>query len=418
MEEKLFPHIAYKEGKLFVESIDVSKIAEVVGTPAYVYSRSAIEDVARKFTNSMGNDGLVCYAVKACSNVNILKVLAELGLGADTVSKGEILRCLLAGFPRERIIFTGVGKTKEELEFAILNRILLLNVESEEEAFLVAQTAERLEVPVKVSVRVNPDVKAETHKHITTGTLETKFGISIDRAYDLCLKLAGHKYVDICGIHFHIGSQIKDISTFKEAGFRVSELVRELKNKGFNITYFDAGGGLGVGYKPGEEEPPVELFVETLKEIARSVECKLIVEPGRRIVANAGILLTRILYRKEQGDSLFYIVDAGMNDFLRTSLYGAVHEIVPVRKKENVLTVKVAGPICESSDVFAESCELPLLERGELLAILGVGAYGFVMSSNYNSRGRPPEVLVEGDTFRIIRRRESFWEQVAPEICI
>jgi diaminopimelate decarboxylase len=415
--EELYPFIGYKNGELFVEELPLKEVAERVGTPAYVYSKRAFEFWFKEFDSAFKEvKHLTCFAVKANSNVHVLKLLKELGAGADTVSAGEIYRALTAGIDPKKIVFAGVGKRPDEIAFALERGILMLNVESEEELYTINEVAAGLKTKAPIAFRVNPEVDPKTHPYISTGLHESKFGVDFNRAVELYKKAKELKWVNPIGIHFHIGSQITEVSAFKEAAQKVGSLVKELHSMGIELQYFDAGGGLGVNYDPSQEPIPSTELSKALLPVVKELGCQLILEPGRRISANAGLLLTKILYVKRRENKTFYVVDAGMNDLARPSLYGAYHHLVPVKEKTGETeTVDVVGPICETGDALAKGRELPKCERGELLAVLSAGAYGFTMASNYNSRPRPPEVLIDGDKLKVIRERETLSDLIARE---
>jgi diaminopimelate decarboxylase len=410
------PHAGYKDGELFIEGVRAREIAEKVGTPVYAYSRASLEEAYREIEEAFKEvKPLIAFAVKSNSNAHILKLLKELGAGADTVSVGEIYRAITAGVEPGKILFAGVGKREDEIEFALERGILMFNVESEGELYKIEEVARRLGKTAPIAVRVNPEVNPKTHPYIATGLKSSKFGVDFEKARELYLYARESKYLKPVGVHFHIGSQIKEVSAFGEAAQKVKELVKELHSLGIEIEYFDAGGGLGINYRPGEEPVPARALAEVIIPAVKETGCRLILEPGRRIAGNAGILLTRLLYRKQTPERLFYVVDAGMNDLARPALYKAYHHIEAVREGKKEVRATVVGPICESSDQFGEDRELPELKEGELLAIFSAGAYGFTMASNYNSRPRPAEVLVEGDSFRVIRQRETLAELLSRE---
>ncbi len=413
---EVFPFIGYREGELFVEGVPVREIVEKVGTPVYIYSSRAIEEAYKEIEEAFREvNPLIAFAVKSNSNLHILKLLKKLGAGADTVSAGEIFRALTAGIEPQKILFAGVGKREDEIELALERGILMFNVESERELLKIEEVAKRLGKRGPIAIRVNPEVDPKTHPYIATGLKSSKFGVDFEKALELYKRTKESKYLNPIGVHFHIGSQILDTSPFKEAAEKVGGLVKELFSLGIEITYFDAGGGLGVKYRPKEEQPPAKELAEALVPTLRKLGCKLILEPGRRISANAGLLITQILYRKETPQKRFLVVDAGMNDLMRPSLYKAYHHIEPVREVEGEKReFEVVGPICESGDTFGVR-RLPELKEGELLAIFSAGAYGFTMASNYNSRPRPPEVLVEGSSFKVIRERESLAQLIERE---
>ncbi|WP_456454962.1 diaminopimelate decarboxylase [Thermovibrio sp.] len=401
--KELFPFIGFEEGKLKVEGVFVEEIAKEVGTPVYIYSKRAIEEAFKEFSFTY----LTAFAVKSNSNVSILRLLKELGAGADTVSIGEIFRALTAGIEPKKIVFAGVGKREEEIEFALEREILMLNVESEGELLKIEEVARRLKKRAPVAVRVNPEVDPKTHPYIATGLKNSKFGVDFESALKLYRKAKESKYLNPVGVHFHIGSQIEELSAFKEASLKVRDFVKELGSIGVEIEFFDAGGGIGINYEPFKEPPSVKELSEILEPIVKELGLKLILEPGRRIVGNAGILITKLLYVKRNKEKTFYIVDAGMNDLARPSLYKAYHYIDGTTYGEKKVKATVVGPICESGDVFAQERELPELKEGDYLVIFSAGAYGFSMASNYNSRPRPAEVLIDGDSYRVIRERET-----------
>ena len=415
--KEIFPSIGYKSGELYVEETKVREIAEEVGTPVYIYSKRAIEKAYREIEEAFSEvNPLIAFAVKSNSNVWILKVLKELGAGADTVSVGEIFRAITAGIEPKKILFAGVGKREDEIEFALERGILMFNVESEGELLKIESVAERLNKVAPIAVRVNPEVNPKTHPYIATGLRSSKFGVDFETALKLYRKAKESRYLKPIGVHFHIGSQITDVSAFEEAASKVKELVKELQSRGVEVEYFDAGGGLGINYKPDEKPVPAKALAEALIPHAKEVNCKLILEPGRRIVGNAGVLVTKLLYRKETPEKLFYVVDAGMNDLARPSLYKAYHHIEPVKEISGErVKVTVVGPICESGDQFGQDRPLPLLKEGELLAVFSAGAYGFSMASNYNSRPRPAEVLIDGSNFKVIRQRETLADLISRE---
>ncbi len=401
--KELFPFIGFEEGKLKVEGVFVEEVARKVGTPVYIYSKRAIEEAFKEFNFTY----LTAFAVKSNSNVSILRLLKDLGAGADTVSIGEIFRALTAGIEPKKIVFAGVGKREEEIEFALERGILMFNVESKGELLKIEEVAKKLNKRAPVAVRVNPEVDPKTHPYIATGLKNSKFGVDFESALELYKIAKESKYLEPIGIHFHIGSQIKELSAFKEASLKVRDFVKELRSERVEIELFDAGGGIGTNYEPFKEPPSVRKLSEILKPIVKELGLKLILEPGRRIVGNAGVLITQVLYVKRNKEKTFYIVDAGMNDLARPSLYKAYHYIDGTTYKEKRVKATVVGPICESGDVFAEDRELPKLKEGDYLAIFSTGAYGFSMASNYNSRPRPAEVLIDGDSYKVIRERET-----------
>ena len=414
---EIYPKLAYRNGELHFEEVALREIAESTGTPVYVYSRGALNYWFGEFDAAFSEvPHTTCFAVKSNSNVHVLRVLKELGAGADTVSVGEIFRALTAGIDPKKIVFAGVGKREEELLFALERDILMVNVESEGEFHALERVAERLGKRAPFAIRVNPDVNPKTHPYISTGLKEAKFGITFEKAFELYMYAKKSRWLKPAGIHFHIGSQITDTSVFGEAARKVANFVRELRSAGVEIEYFDAGGGLGINYRPEEKVIPAKRLAEEIVPVVKELGCHLILEPGRRISGNAGVLITKILYVKRREDKTFYIVDAGMNDIARPSLYGAYHHIIPLTEKNGETVVAdVVGPICETGDVIAKGRELPPLKEGDYIAVLSAGAYGFTMASNYNSRPRPAEVMVEGDSFRVIRQRETLSDLIARE---
>ena len=408
---------SYRNAELFCESVPVSRIAAAVGTPTYVYSRQAILSSFRAYDQAFQSiPHVICYAMKANMNLAVLSTLARAGAGVDVLSGGEIFRALTAGVDPKKIVFAGVGKQESEMREALKAGILMFNVESASELTLLDRTAQSAGVRAPIALRVNPDVDPETHPYISTGLKTSKFGIAIREAlehYETASKLAG---IEVVGMHMHIGSQLVKTSPFADALSRLVELIGKLTAKGIHIRYLDAGGGLGIRYK--DETPPSHAaYAEPLLPALRTLGVTLIVEPGRSIVGNAGALIARVLYRKEAESKRFVIVDAAMNDLIRPSLYNAYHEIRPVCEKRGGATevVDVVGPICESGDFLAKERELPRLEEGELLAVMSAGAYGFAMASNYNARPRAAEVLVDGEKFSVVRRRETYEEMISGE---
>lgn len=398
----------YKKGELYCEDVPLRRIGEEVGTPCYVYSYSTLIRHYRVMDEAFSSfPHLICFAVKANSNLALLRALINQGSGVDIVSGGELFRALRAGVDPQKVVFAGVGKTEWEMEYALRAGILMFNVESEQELRALQEVACKLGKRAPVALRVNPDVDPGAHPYISTGLKKSKFGIAIKEAVREYEVASGLSCIDVKGVHCHIGSQITQIDPFVDALQRVIHLVDLLKDKGLDIGYVDMGGGLGIQYKDEVPPPPSEL-ARGVGPILKGKELTLILEPGRVIVGNAGILLTRVLYLKNGEMKNFVIVDAGMNDLMRPALYGAYHEIKPVIEKPlGQFLADVVGPICESGDFLAQNRELPLLERGELLAVISAGAYGFTMSSNYNSRPRVPEVLVLGDRYWVVRERES-----------
>jgi len=401
-------HFLYRDGRLCCEDVPIETIAQQVGTPFYCYSHATLNRHFQAFDTAFaGVDHLTCFAVKACSNVAILRLLAELGAGMDIVSGGELHRTLKAGVPPSKIVFSGVGKTAEEIAYALETEILMFNLESAQELLAVNECAGRLGRRAPVAIRVNPDVDARTHPYIATGLKQNKFGIDIEAAVAEYVRARDLPYLDVVGVGCHIGSQLTEVSPFVDALNRLKVLIARLRRDGVGIRYLDLGGGLGITYRDEEPPQPGE-YAQVLMAEMDGLDCRLIFEPGRVIVGNAGILVTRVLYLKEGPAKQFVIVDAGMNDLIRPSLYGSYHQIQPVVYRQRPETrADVVGPICETGDFLARDRHLPQVEPGEMLAVMSTGAYGFSMSSNYNSRPRPAEVLVRGDRFEVIRSRET-----------
>ncbi len=402
------PYLSYKGGTLYIEGVSVGELAERFGTPLYVYSASYIRDRVRAYYEAFPGS-LVCYAVKANFNPEIIRVAGEEGAGADIVSGGELLFALKGGIPPEKVVYAGVGKTEKEIELALERGILMFNVESEEELYILDTVASKLKKKARISIRVNPDVDPKTHPYIATGLKKSKFGVDIEKARELFRRAKDLKNIELVGLHCHIGSQILEVSPYSEAVKKLAELWRDLLREGFELRYMDVGGGLGIKYRPEDKEPTPKDLAKAVKPHLEGLELTLILEPGRSVVGNAGILVTRVLFVKEKERKRFIIVDAGMNDLIRPSIYDAYHHIVPVEDKGEGYTIAdVVGPICETGDFLAKDRRLKEVRRGDLLAVLSAGAYGFSMSSHYNGRPRPAEVLVEGDSYRVIRRRETY----------
>ncbi len=409
-------YFQYKNNELYAEDVPVSVLAETYGTPLYIYSWKTIERHYRAYSDAFGEyPHLICYAVKANSNIAILRGLAKLGSGADIVSGGELYRALRAGISARKIVFAGVGKTEEEIEFALRRGILMFNVESPEELEKINQIAQRLGKKAPVALRINPDIDPETHPYISTGLKKNKFGIPIEKALQYYELASALSHIKVVGIHKHIGSQLTSVRPFVDALLRVLELVKELQKRGLNIENLDIGGGLGIQYHNERPPHPRDLAKKILKAL-KGQPFRVVVEPGRSIVGNAGILVTKVLYRKEGPQKEFFVVDAAMNDLMRPSLYNAFHKVVPVKRlRRKKALADVVGPICESGDFLAKDRQLPIMHQGELLAVMSAGAYGFSMSSNYNSRPRAAEVLVNGKQHYLIRKRETYQDLVRGE---
>ncbi len=407
----------YKDKGLYVEDVPVKEIARAVGTPFYLYSYSVlVENFSVLCDAFSGIDPLICYSVKANSNLTVLKTFAKLGAGFDIVSGGELIRVLRAGGDPTKVVFSGVGKTEEEMRAAIEAGILFFNIESVEELFVLNDVARGLGKKARIALRVNPDIDPKTHPYISTGLKKSKFGIEIEAAVEVYKKAAGMEGIEVVGLDAHIGSQIFDLSPFRESVRKLVKLADVLRIEGISIQYIDIGGGLGIKYKEGDSPPhPKEYADIIMKEIDSS--SRLILEPGRSLVGNAGALLTKVLYLKGGTSKNFVIVDAAMNDLIRPAFYDSYHEILTVDKNvQPDQTVDIVGPICESGDFFARDRCLPKLKKDDLLVILSAGAYGFAMSSNYNARPRVPEVMVKGEEFFIIREREKYEDLIRGEV--
>lgn len=411
--------IKYINNELFVENIAVSKLANKYGTPIYIYSRKILESNFNSYKQGFNDvNNIICYAAKANSNQNIMRLLAKLGSGADIVSGGELYRTLLAGIKPNRIVYSGVGKTAEEIEYALKSDILMFNVESFEELQQINSIAKKLHKKARISFRVNPDVDPHTHKHITTGKHGSKFGIMYEDAFDLYIAASNMSNIEIVGIDSHIGSQILEVSPYKLAALKLSKLIDSLEKAKIFIQYIDIGGGLGIKYQKSDKpSTPLDLKKAVMSVYSKYKDKTIIVEPGRSIVANAGIMVGKILYRKITGDKKFIIVDIGMNDLIRPTLYDAYHNIIPVQKTTKKPTiVDIVGPICETGDFIAKDRKFPMLSQGELIAVECIGAYGSAMASQYNSRLRAQGIVVDGNKVTGIRKREELKDLVIKEI--
>ena len=409
--------VSYENRALVMDGVELAQIAAKAGTPCYVYSAAEILANYRAYDTAFGDQAhTVCYAVKAASNLGILRLLAQAGAGFDIVSGGELFRVLKAGGDAGKVVFSGVGKTAAEVDAALQAGIHVFNCESEPELALIDALAHRRGIKARVAVRVNPDVEALTHAYISTGRLAHKFGVDIgaaDAVYE-CARQRENLLVE--GVSCHIGSQLMDSAPVMEAVDRVLELVERLRSRGFDIQHVDLGGGLGVAYKPEDATPAIAEFVGQLRERVAGRGLHVMIEPGRSIVGSAGVLLTRVLYRKKTGDKEFVVVDAAMNDLIRPALYSAHHEILPLRQSgTRTLRADVVGPVCETGDFLAKERDLPELFPGDLVAVCTAGAYGFAQSSNYNSRPRAAEAMVEDGSWRVIRRRETYEDLVRGE---
>ena len=409
----------YRDNELCCEKVRIEDIAKKVGTPFYLYSQKRIIDNYRAFDEAFKEiDHLICYSYKANSNLSICKLLKEQDAGADVVSGGELYKALKVGVEPKRIVFSGVGKTREEIEYALKNNILMLNVESIPELELTDEIAGRLKKKAPIALRINPDIDPNTHPHISTGLAKSKFGIEISKALEVYKKAKELENIEVLGIHMHIGSQITELEPFIDSLGKIVELIKELEKEGIELRYLDIGGGLGISYKKGEKAPTPKEFAKKLLFLIKGLKYRIILEPGRAIIGDAGILVTKVLYVKKTSKKNFVIVDAAMNDLIRPSLYNAYHEIIPVRPitgHRSPITADIVGPVCESGDYLAKDRELAEVKSGDLLAILDAGAYSFSMSSNYNARSKVAEILVEKDKYCIIRKREGYEDLIRTE---
>jgi diaminopimelate decarboxylase len=415
-------HFEYRDGEMFAEAVPVKRIAREVGTPAYIYSLATLRRHYRVFDQAFAKvPHIVCFSVKANSNLALLKVFANEGSGFDIVSGGELFRALKAGGDPKKIVFSGVGKKKDEMEYALKSDILMFNVESEEELMALNDIARAVGKKAPISLRINPDVDPQTHPYISTGMKKAKFGVEIKKSIETYKKAVSLPNVDVVGVDCHIGSQLTSLSPFVDALARVREyldrvLLGSLQKEGAQIRYLDLGGGLGINYN--DETPPhPEEYAKAIIEGLEGLDTTLILEPGRVIVGNAGILVTEVLYLKENESRKFVIVDGGMNDLIRPALYGSYQAIRPVvETNAEKIVADVVGPICESGDFFAKDREIARPQRGDLLAVMSAGAYGFTMASNYNSHPKAPEVLVDGDKYYVVRKRETFDDLINGEV--
>jgi diaminopimelate decarboxylase len=419
----------YRQDKLYCESTDLALLAEQHATPLYVYSEQTILDHYRRLNSALEPlDREICYAVKANSNLAILRILAEEGAGFDIVSGGELYRIITAGCDPAKCTFAGVGKTREEIAYALYNNIGSFNIESEEELLAIDEVASSLDRKAPIAVRVNPDVDAKTHKYISTGKIENKFGIGLDRVEAVYEMAAGLNHLELKGLQTHIGSQITEPKPFADAIDKIVPVARHLRDR-FGIQFFSIGGGIGIVYQGSLESGErvwwqqqenqamsIEEYAGAIVPRLQSLRMRVLLEPGRFLVGNAGVLLTRVLYRKKTPNKDFIIVDVGMNDLIRPALYQGYHELVPLNETGNMIRADVVGPVCESGDFIALDREVADVKAGDLLAIMSAGAYGFSMASNYNSRPLPAEVLVHGKTHQLIRRRQNYTDLVQLEI--
>ena len=409
-------HFAYRDGVLHAEDVNLRQLAEEIGTPFYCYSTATLERHFKVMAEAFaGTDHMICYAMKANSNQAVIRTMAALGAGMDVVSEGELRRALAAGVPARKVVFSGIGKTAREMALALKEGIACFNVESEPELDLLSRVAQRTGQRAHVSIRVNPDVDAKTHHKISTGKAEDKFGISYRHAVDVYARAAALPGIDVAGIDMHIGSQITELEPFEKAFKLMADLTADLKGRGHNIRHLDLGGGLGVPYRGTNDVPPhPDEYAAMVKRTLGHLGLKYVLEPGRMIVGNAGILVSRVIYVKDGTQKHFVIQDAAMNDLIRPTLYDAYHEIIPVAEPSSgdTMVADVVGPVCESGDYLAKSRTLPKLEQGDLLAIMTAGAYGAVQSGTYNTRPLVPEVLVKGENWALVRPRQSYDELI------
>jgi diaminopimelate decarboxylase len=410
-------HFAYRDGVLHAEGVDLRRLADEVGTPFYCYSSATLERHYKVFAEAFADtDALVCYAMKANSNQAVLKTLGRLGAGMDIVSEGELRRALAAGIPGERIVFSGVGKTRPEMAFALESGILCFNVESEPELETLSEVALSKGLRAPVSIRVNPDVDAKTHAKISTGKSENKFGIPIARAREVYARAAALKGIEVTGVDMHIGSQITDLTPYDNATALLAELARDLMADGHKLHHIDLGGGLGVPYREDNEPPPdPQAYAAIIKRHTKDLGLKLVFEMGRMIAGNAGVLVAQVVYVKQGADKSFVIVDAAMNDLIRPTLYEAHHDIKPVVQASfdtPRIVADVVGPVCETGDYLALSRDMPAVKAGDLIAIMTAGAYGAVQANTYNTRLLVPEVLVRGEDHAVVRPRPTYEELI------
>lgn len=410
-------HFQYQNNALYCEDVPVADIAAKLGTPLFIYSHATLTRHFQAFDKAFGDvDHIICYSAKANTNGAILKMFADMGTGLDVVSGGELHRGLKAGIPANKIAYAGVGKTRDEIDLALNSGILMFNVESFEELQAINARAKALGKKAPISLRVNPNVDAKTHPYISTGMKKNKFGIAKEAVVEAYKAAHDLDSTEVVGIDFHIGSQITQVGPFVEAMESVKSLAAELKGMGIDIKYLDVGGGLGINYDD-EEPPEPDEYAKAICKVIADFPITVVLEPGRAMVGNAGIMVTRFLYLKEGATKNFIIVDAGMNDLIRPSIYDAFHLIQPVNKREgDPLTGDVVGPICESTDFLAKDREIGAVVPGDLLAVMSAGAYGFAMSSNYNSRPRACEVMVKGNVFEVIRQREKYEDLTRGEV--
>ncbi|MEL6773341.1 MAG: diaminopimelate decarboxylase [Pseudomonadota bacterium] len=411
-------HFTYQNGQLHAEEVTIEEIAAAVGTPFFVYSTATLERHFQVFDDALkGTDHFIAYALKANSNLAVVATLARLGAGADVVSGGELARALAAGVPAAKIVFSGVGKTAEEMRAGLAAGIAHFNIESEPELEILSAVATSMGATARIAVRVNPDVDAQTHAKISTGLSENKFGVPITRAPALYARAAALPGIEVMGVDVHIGSQLSQLGPFEQAFLKVAELTRELRAAGHDIRRLDLGGGLGIPYQASNQAPPLPFdYGSLIKRTVGDLGCQIVIEPGRLIAGNAGLMVSRVIYRKNGEGRDFLIVDAAMNDLIRPALYDAWHDIVPVREAgpdAPMAPVDVVGPVCETGDTFARDRMLPLMVAGDLVAFRSAGAYAAVMSSEYNTRPLAPEVMVRGNDFAVVRSRPTLAEILA-----
>ncbi|MEE9524148.1 MAG: diaminopimelate decarboxylase [Thermodesulfovibrionales bacterium] len=406
----------YKKGELFAEDVHIKKLAREYGTPLFVYSYKTLKRHFLAYDKAFNRvPHIICFAAKANSNAAILRTFAGLGGGADIVSGGELYRALKAGVDPKKIVYAGVGKTEDEIMFALRKGVLMFNVESDEELVEINRVAGKMKKRAPIALRVNPDIDPGTHPYIATGMKKHKFGIPIDDALEFYMLAKKLKNIEIAGVHKHIGSQITEVDPFVDALNRIVELVERLKENGINIRYLDIGGGLGIRYDDEEPPMPSDLASKIIPALS-GLDVTVVLEPGRSLVGNAGIFVTKVLYTKKGEGREFVIVDGGMNDLIRPTLYSAYHDILPVKKsKKKKITADIVGPVCESGDFLGKGRTIPAPDHGDLLAVMSAGAYGFTMSSNYNSRPRSAEVMVEGKKHYLIKKRETLNDLVRGE---
>lgn len=412
-------YFTYNNGELWVEGVPARNLAEQYGTPLYVYSRNHLRDQFTNLSNAMAEvKPLICYSVKANSNASVIKTFLDLGSGLDIVSGGELFRALRAGADPAKIVFAGVGKTTEEIKYALRSNILFFTVESEAEAIHISQCASELALTGRIAFRINPDVDPKTHKYISTGKKENKFGLDIERtirAYEAASLLPN---IEIAGLHMHIGSQLLSAQPFEDALLKLKDLCLKLKSKYPTFQYLDIGGGIGIKYKPDQEALDPVVYAAKVIPLLKEIGLSVVMEPGRNLVGNAGILVCQVQYVKDNPMKKFIIVNAAMNDLIRPSLYEAYHEILAVAETKKIVHGDIVGPICESGDFLATDRDLPAVQKDDFLAVMSAGAYGFSMSSNYNSRPRAAEVMVDNNQAFVICKRESYEDLIEQEITI